>query len=99
MYDSEKNNMLIPIEKSAGNFKILKFSGPKPFVVDLVDLATDTTLHDVFITANCPQYQKNQIGMVLKMVKVVNVKASTGEKVYSFEEGYDTLCTNKKPKE
>lgn len=98
-YDRDKENMLIPLEKKSGYYKILSYSGPEPFIVDMVDLSTNDTIKNVFISKNCPKYKKNTIGMIVKMNKLMNLKVSTGQKVYTYSEGYDALCTNKKVEE
>lgn len=94
-YENDRKNMVLQLQKKTVNFKFLAFRGPEPFTVDMIDLSTNQELKNVVIYQNCPQYQKNQPGLVLPMVKILNVRAVTGEQFYTYEEGYDALCTNK----
>lgn len=98
-YDSDKKTMLIPLEKKIGYYRVLSYSGPEPFIINMVDLSTNEMIKDVFISRNCPKYEKNSIGKIIKMNRLMNLKTSTGEKVYTYSEGYDALCTNKKLEE
>lgn len=94
-YQQQLKETTLVMEKQVGEFKILHYQGPSPFKVDMIDMATEENLKDIMISVDCPKYQKNAIGLIVPMYKVLNLKTSTGEKFFTYEGAYDQLCTNK----
>lgn len=95
-YQKQLEETTLVVERKLGQYKMLSYKGPSPFTVDMIDTATNQELKDVFISMDCPKYTKNAVGITVPMYKVLNMRANTGEKFYTYEGAYDILCTNKK---
>jgi hypothetical protein len=95
-YDKEQANASIAIARQAGTYKLLGFSDhAKNFTVDIQDMKTQEIYKDQFITVDCPLYAKNNPGSVFKMYRITNIRLSDKQQYYTFDGGYDFLCTDK----
>lgn len=95
-YKKQLEETTLVVERKLGQYKITHFYGPSPLTVDMIDTANNQELKNVFISADCPKYEKNPVGIVVPMYKILNMRATTGEKFYTYDGAYDILCTNKK---
>lgn len=95
-YQQQLLETTLVVERKLGQYKMISYKGPSPFTVDMIDTSNNQELKNIFISVDCPKYTKNATGIIVPMYKVLNMKATTGEKFYTYEGAYDLLCTNKK---
>lgn len=95
-YDKNQENASIAIARDPGVYKLLAFSDhARNFTVDIQNIKTQEVYKDQFITVNCPLYAKNQPGTIFKMNRITNVRLADKQQYYTFDGGYDFLCTDK----
>lgn len=96
IYKSEKNEQVLKGQKTLGHYKILKRSGPAPLHVDLLEIETNQTIKNLFVSAKCPDYRNINIGKTYALFRYNNLQVKTGISTYSYEGLYDVLCAKVK---
>ncbi len=89
----EENSIVLKGEKTLGHYKVLKSEGPTPFKVDLLEVETNKTLKDVFISETCPDYQSINASKSFVLFRYTNLSTRTMEKTYTYEGLYEAICT------
>jgi len=92
----EENSIVLKGEKTLGHYKVLKSEGPTPFKVDLLEVETNKTLKDVFISETCPDYQSINSSKSFVLFRYTNLSTKTMEKTYTYEGLYEAICTKVK---
>lgn len=93
---SEANNQVLKGEKTLGHYKILKTYGPNPFKVDMLEVETNKTLKDVFISEACPDFDNINTTKTYQLFRYTNLQVKTGIKTYSYEGLYEAVCAKVK---
>lgn len=92
----EENALVLKGEKTLGHYKVLKTYGPNPFKVDLLEVETNKTLKDVFISETCSNYQNVNPSKSFILFRYTNLATKTMEKTYTYEGLYEAVCTKVK---
>ena len=77
-------------------YKILAKNGPTPFTVDLLEVETNKTLKDVFISGTCPDYANINTTKTYQLFRYKNLQVKTGISTYSYEGLYEAVCAKVK---
>lgn len=96
MQKREENSIVLKGEKTLGHYKVLKSEGPSPFKVDLLEIETNKTLKDVFISETCPDYQNINTSKKFVLFRYTNLSTKNMEKTYTYEGLYEAVCTKVK---
>ena len=96
MQKSEANSQILKGEKTLGHYKILAKNGPTPFTVDLLEVETNKTLKDVFISGTCPDYANINTTKTYQLFRYKNLQVKTGISTYSYEGLYEAVCAKVK---
>lgn len=92
----EENNQVLKGEKTLGHYKILKTYGPNPFKVDLLEVETNKTLNDVFISEACPDFNNINTSKTYQLFRYTNLQVKTGIKSYTYDGLYEAVCAKVK---
>lgn len=95
----QKNNessQVLKGEKTLGHYKVLKTYGPNPFKVDLLEVETNKTLKDVFISKTCPDFNNINTSKTYQLFRYTNLQVKSGIKTYSYEGLYEAVCAKVK---
>lgn len=97
-FDNKKvENMTLVVEKKSTKVRLLDLRNEKEgFFVDLQDIQTNENFNAIFLSKLCPLSEKNQLGKVMEINKIVLYQVRNDLKTYTFEGLYDYLCTDKK---
>lgn len=93
---NEENNQVLKGEKTLGHYKILKTYGPNPFKVDLLEVETNKTLNDVFISEACPDFDNINRSKTYQLFRYTNLQVKTGIKSYTYDGLYEAVCAKVK---
>lgn len=93
---SEENSQVLKGEKTLGHYKILKTYGPNPFKVDMLEVETNKTLKNVFISEACPDFDNINTAKTYQLFRYTNLQVKTGIKTYSYEGLYEAVCAKVK---
>lgn len=90
---NETNNQVLKGEKTLGHYKILKTYGPEPFKVDLLEVETNKTIKNVFISEVCPDFNNINTTKTYPLFRYTNLQVKTGITSYTYEGLYEAVCT------
>lgn len=93
---NEENNQVLKGEKTLGHYKILKTYGPNPFKVDLLEVETNKTLNDVFISEACPDFDNINTSKTYQLFRYTKLQVKTGIKSYTYDGLYEAVCAKVK---
>lgn len=93
---NNESNQVLKGEKTLGHYKVLKTYGPNPFKVDLLEVETNKTLKDVFISKTCPDFNNINTSKTYQLFRYTNLQVKSGIKTYSYEGLYEAVCAKVK---
>lgn len=96
MQKSDENSQVLKGQKTLGHYKLLNKSGPSPFKVDLLEVETNKTYKDVFISATCPDYDNVTTNKTYQLFRYTNYQVKTGITNYNYEGLYEAVCAKVK---
>lgn len=96
MQKSDANSQILKGEKTLGHYKILSTNGPSPFKVDLLEVETNKTIKDVFISGTCPDFSNINTSKTYQLFRYKNLQVKTGVSTYSYEGLYEAVCAKVK---
>lgn len=93
---NDENNQVLKGQKTLGHYKLLTKNGPSPFKVDLLEIETNKTYKNVFISETCPDYQNVAVNKTYQLFKYANFQVKTAITNYSYEGLYEAVCAKVK---
>lgn len=92
-----KTNMTLVVERVPAQVRLLELKiDTDGFFVNIQDINTNEKFEQVFVSKLCPLSDKNQLGKVINIRKIVLYKIKDDVKTTNFEGLYEYLCTDKK---
>lgn len=95
--NKQKADMTLVVERRAVQVRLLEIKNQQNgFFANIQDTSTHEKFEDVFISKICPLADKNRLGKVMDINKLVLFKVQEDLKTTSFDGLYEHLCTDKK---
>lgn len=92
-----KTNMTLVVERVPAQVRLLELKiDTDGFFANIQDVNTSEKFEQVFVSKLCPLSDKNQLGKVINISKIVLYKVKDDVKITTFEGLYEHLCTDKK---
>ena len=89
----DADNLTFKGEKTLGHYEIVKKISQSPFIVDLLEVETNKTLKNVFISQECPDYENINIVKTHQLFRYTVMNVKTGVKTYEYSGLYEAVCT------
>jgi hypothetical protein len=94
--NKSKADMTLVVEKRPIQARLLEVIENDGFFVNIQDTKTSEKFEGIFVSKLCPLSEKNRLGKVMDINKLVLYKVKDDIKTTSFEGIYEYLCTDKK---